>query len=90
MVLKWSIAASDKKPPVEVEGDGDPGDFEPDFYPDEPMGGNKSLMSMMGLDQDVQRMNVVLSPVDPDDIGAVKELSRMYISPLPRTGVLNK
>ena len=35
-------------------------------------------------------MNVVLSPLDPTDLGSVHELSKMYISPVPRTGVLNK
>jgi hypothetical protein len=46
-------------------------------------------MSALGLDLDVQRMNVVLAPKD-DDAAAQAALAKMYISAMPKTGMMNK
>jgi hypothetical protein len=46
-------------------------------------------MSALGLDRDLERMNVVLGPKD-EDAAAQAALAKMYISATPRTGVLNK
>lgn len=74
----------DKKRPSFPDDD----EYEPDFYEEKQP---QSLLESLGMAQDDQRMNVVLSSkIDANDKAAAHELSKMYISPVPRTGILNK
>ncbi len=74
----------DKKLPSFPDDD----EYEPDFYEEKQP---QSLLESLGMAQDDQRMNVVLaSKIDANDKAAAHELSKMYISPVPRTGILNK